>query len=118
MPQTLEDRKKRGRVITCASGDNRFWVVPQNMIGQLTDIEIDTHYLSGLTGVIQVQVRDSYNTSPTATQTSGTVIRKTLAVKAGDVVSVQLNGDFQLYGGVDVRVDFSGPIVSLAAIFN
>jgi len=112
---TREGNKQRGRRLVLASGDTRFWVVPFNRVAQLSSFEVDTSQLSGLFGIIQVDIRDSY--APTG-GSSTTVIRKSFAVKAGDALSVVLDGEYQLIGGIDLRTNFSGPIVSLAASFR
>lgn len=115
MAITQQDYRKRGLRLVCTSGDTRFFVVPGNVIAHLADLEVDTRNQSGLAGAIGIQVRDSY--APTG-GTSTTAIRKEMAVKAGDVVTVSMDGDFQLIGGVDVRTTISGPIVSISAAFR
>lgn len=112
---TRQSYPQRARRLVCTSGDTRFFVVPRNKIGQLSGLEIDSSALSGLFGVITVDIRDSF---AAIGQSSGTVVRKSTAVKAGDSISVVLDGEYQLIGGVDVRANFSGIIVSLAAAFR
>jgi len=115
MAITEESYRQRSRRLVCGSGDTRFFVVPANRVAHATMLEIDTSPLSGLFGVITFDIRDTFLPSGGA---SGTVVRKSTAVKAGDVVSVVLDGEVQLIGGIDVRVNFSGPIVSLSAAFR
>lgn len=115
MPITREDLRQRGRRLVCASGDTRFFLVPRNQIGQLTNLQVDTAALSGRAGAINIQIRDSFQPISGA---SGTVIRKQVSVLAGDVIAEDLGGGYPLFGGIDVRVDTSGPIVSLAAVFR
>jgi len=115
MPVTREDYKQRARRLVCASGDTRFFLVPRNQIAHATHIQVDTSDLSGVAGAISVQIRDSF--SPIS-GSSGTVIRKELAVRGGDVVAEDLGSAYQLIGGIDVRVDVSGPIISLGAVFQ
>lgn len=115
MAITRESYRQRGRRLVCTSGDTRFFLVPRNKIGHLSGLEIDTSALSGLFGVITVDIRDSF---AAIGQSSGTVVRKSTAVKAGDTISLVLDGEYQLVGGIDVRTNFSGAIVSLAAAFR
>lgn len=112
MPFTSLDQRTRGRRLVAGSGDTRFFVVPQNRIAHATELEVDTRNLSGITGVISLQIRDSF---AAIDGSSGSVIRKEVGVKAGDMVSFQIAG-VQLLGGVDIRSSFSGPIVSLAIV--
>lgn len=115
MPMTREGFLQRGRRLATSSGDTRFFVVPANRIGYLKEVEWDSSGQSGLFGVITIDIRDSYLAIDGA---STTVIRKSIAVKAGDVGSIILDGEYQLLGGIDVRVNFGGPVVSLAAAFR
>ena len=115
MPLTKEGYKQRSRRLVCASGDTRFWLVPANRIAHLTGMEIDSSAQSGLFGVITVDVRDSFQP---ISGSSGTQVRKSTAIKAGDVMSLSLDGQVQLLGGIDVRVNFSGPIVTLESAFR
>ena len=115
MPITPADLRQRSRRLVCASGDTRFFLVPRNQIGQATQLQVDTSDLSGVAGVISVQIRDSFQP---ISGSSGTVIRKELGVRAGDVIAEDLGGGYPLMGGVDIRVDVSGPIVSLAVLFR
>lgn len=108
------DKRIRGRRLVSASGDTRHFVVPQNRIAYATDLEVDTRNQSGITGVISLQILDSF--AP-IDGSSSPVIRKEVGVKAGDMVSFAMDG-VQLVGGVDIRSSFSGPIVSLAAVFG
>ena len=115
MPITPEDYRQRGRRLVCASGDTRFFLVPRNQIAHATHLEVDTSDLSGTGGIISVQLLDSFQP---ISGSSGTVVRKEVGVLAGDVIAEDLGGAYPLIGGVDVRVDVSGPIVSLAAAFR
>lgn len=107
--------QKRGRRLVCASGDTRFFLVPRNKIAHASQIEVDASDLSGVASVISVQIRDSF--APIS-GSSGTVIRKEFGVRGGDIIAEDLDEAYQLIGGVDVRVDVSGPIVSLSALFR
>lgn len=115
MPITQQDFRQRSRRLVCASGDTRFFLVPRNQLGYATHLEVDASDLSGVAGAISIQIRDSFQP---ISGSSGTVVRKELAVRGGDVVAEDLGGGYPLFGGVDVRVDVSGPIVSLAAVFR
>ena len=115
MPVTREDYRQRSRRLVCASGDTRFFLVSRHQIGHATQIQVDTSDLSGMAGAISIQLRDSYQP---ISGSSGTVIRKEFAVRGGDVVAENLGSAYQLIGGIDVRVDVSGPIVTLAAAFR
>jgi hypothetical protein len=115
MPITKEGYQQRGRRLSTSSGDTRFFVVPANRIAYLTEMEWDTSGQSGLFGVITIDVRDSYLAIDGA---STTVVRKSIAVKAGDIGSIILDGEYQLLGGVDVRTNFGGPIISISAAFR
>ena len=115
MPVTREDYRQRSRRLVCASGDTRFFLVSRNKIGYASRIQADTSDLSGVAATITFQIRDSFQPISGA---SGTVIRKEFSVRAGEVVAEDLGGAYPLFGGVDVRVDVSGPIVSLAAAFR
>lgn len=115
MPVTAQDFRQRGRRLVCASGDTRFFLVPRNQIGYATHLQVDTSDLSGVAGAISVQIRDTFQP---ISGSSGTVIRKELAVRGGDVIAEDLGGGYPLMGGIDVRVDTSGPIISLAAVFR
>lgn len=106
---------QRSRRLVCTSGDTRFFVVPTNKIGQATAMEVDTSALSGLFGVITLDVRDSYQAIDGS---STTTVRKSTAVKAGDTISIVLDGEFHLMGGIDIRTNFTGAIVSLSAAFR
>ena len=115
MPVTREDYGQRSRRLVCASGDTRFFLVPRNTIGHATQIQVDTSDLSGVASAISVQIRDTFMPISGA---SGTVIRKEFSVRGGDVIAEDLGGAYPLFGGVDIRVDTSGPIVSLSAAFR
>lgn len=115
MGLTKLDFSKRGLRLVCQSGDTRFFAVPGNKLAYVTDLEIDTRNQSGIAAVIGIQIRDSY--APTG-GTSTTAIRKEIGIKAGDNVTVGMEGEFQIFGGVDIRTTFSGPIVSLSAAFR
>lgn len=101
--------------MVCASGDTRFFLVSRNQIGHATQIQVDASDLSGVASAISVQLRDTFQPIGGA---SGTTIRKEFAVRGGDVIAEDLGGAYQLVGGIDVRVDVSGPIVTLGAAFR
>ena len=115
MPVSRDDLRQRSRRLVCASGDTRFFLTPRNQIGYATQIQVDTSDLSGVASVISVQIRDSFQP---ISGSSGTVIRKEFGVRGGDVIAEDLGGGYPLMGGVDVRVDVSGPIVTLSALFR
>ena len=113
MPVTREDFGQRSRRLVCASGDTRFFLIPRNKIGQATQIQVDASDLSGVASAISIQLRDTFQPISGA---SGTTIRKEFSVRGGDVIAEDLGGAYPLFGGVDIRTDVSGPIVSLAAV--
>ena len=115
MPITREDYRQRSRRLVCASGDTRFFLVPRNQIGHASQIQVDTAALSGVASAISIQIRDTFMPISGA---SGAVIRKQFSVRGGDVIAEDLGGAYPLMGGVDIRTDVSGPIVSLAAAFR
>ena len=100
---------------TCGSGDTRFFVTPINQLGYVTRLHVDTAFASGLFGTIQVQVRDVFQA---LSGSSGSVLRFQTQVLAGDVVDLDPDGAIEVFGGVDVRVNYSGPIVSMSAAFR
>ena len=115
MPVTREDYRQRSRRLVCASGDTRFFLVSRNQIAHAAQIQVDTSDLSGVAANISVQLSDTFQP---ISGSSARVIRKEFSVRGGDVIAEDLGSAYQLFGGVDVRVDVSGPIVSLAAAFR
>lgn len=112
------DLKTRSRRLVCASGDTRFFNVSGNKLAYVTEIEVDDSARSGQVAVTTIQLLDAYVPATTGTATTSQVIRKQTAVRAGEVIAVTIEGGAQFFGGLDVRVSSSGPIVTLHAIIK
>lgn len=113
------DTRNRSRRLVCASGDTRFFLTPGNKQGFITELEVDCSALSGRVGVTTIDIRDTYVPATTGTAATTTAVRKSTAVAPGDVVALSFeSGPIEVIGGVDVRVNNSGPIVSLSTVFR
>ena len=97
--------------VVCQSGDSTAFTVPTNKLAYIQDIEIDSRAISGLTSTIGIDIRDTYTPQGGS---STTAVRKSLGFRAGDVLSIDLRAPLHVFGLVELRSTFSGPVVSLS----
>ena len=101
----------------CASGDSNLVAVPSNMIGHVTDLEIDSHNQSGLTSSITVQLVDSY--TPTGGSATRAIL-KDISVVPGSFLSLDTKEVPEVIGTLIANVNYanSGPAISVGVIFE
>ena len=97
--------------VVCQSGDTTVLTVPTNMIGYIQDIEVDSRAQSGQLSTIGIDIRDTFTPQDGS---STTRVRKSFGIKAGEVIGITLDAPIYVIGQVDLRTNWSGPIVSMS----
>lgn len=116
MPLTSLDTKAIWRSRACPdNADTVFFITPENEIGHLAGLHVDTAHASGRTGAIRIELLDVFAPLGGA---SGSVSRFRTQVMAGDVGDIPVPVPVQFFGSVRVQTSFSGPIVSMGVAFE
>lgn len=110
-----DDLPLRGYEYACTSGNTSALVVPSDTIGHLEEMEIDTAEISGNISLVTVKVNDTYTPQDGSEETT-TRVQKSL--KCGDVIHVDLDGNYPLIGVININTNISGPVVSLGVAFE
>mgnify|MGYP001605672272 CR=1 FL=1 len=110
-----DDIPPRSFRVVCQSGDSTAFTVPTNMLGYISEIEVDSRAQSGQLSTIGIDIRDTFTPQGGS---STTQVRKSFGIRAGEVVGISLDAPVHVIGQVDLRCNWSGPIVSLTARFE
>ncbi len=101
----------------CTSGDNIVLTVPTNMIGHVTNLEIDSHNQSGLTASITLQLVDSY--TPTGGSATRAILKE-LTIVPGSYINIDTKDVPEVMGALLVNTNYtnSGPVTTVGMTFE
>jgi len=111
-----DDLPIRSFATTCQSGNTVMMSgIADNFIGHLEELQVDTSEISGNISLVHVILQDIY--TPTG-GSEATETRKQVSLKCGDVIHVDLDGNYPIIGDLQVNVNVSGPVVAVGVSFE